>query len=132
MEEHRREEPPPVPVGDERAKEDAFAVNLVAGAVDLAAERELEEVDPDVDPDERLRDEGAGALEARAASALRDARGALRRAGVVGTADPDRREGHAVLADRPAALRAGDHRLPVGMAIAVQRFGGRSQGAAVA
>ena len=39
VEEHRGEEPPVVPVRDERAVEDALPVDLVAGAVDLRRRR---------------------------------------------------------------------------------------------
>ena len=44
--------------------------------------------------------------------------GALPAAGVIRAAQADRRKCHAVGADRPAALRAGEAGLPVGMAIA--------------
>jgi hypothetical protein len=132
VEEGGGDEAPPVARGNEWAVERALGVDPVPGPVDVAAEGELQEVDADVDPDERLRDDGAGALEARSAHPLRDPRGALRLAGMVGAADPDGREDHAIRADRPAALRAGDHRLPVGVPIAVHRFGGGGHGAAVA
>ena len=54
-----------------------------------------------------------------------DAARALRLAGVVGAADADRAEGHAVGTDRPAALRAGDARLAVGVPVAPEQLGHR-------
>ena len=50
-------------------------------------------------------------------------RRAARHAGVVGAADPDRAEGHAVGADAAAALGARHTRLPIGVPVAPERFG---------
>ncbi len=54
-----------------------------------------------------------------------DARRAFGLARVVGAADPDRAERHAIGADRPAALRAGDTRLAVGVPVAPEQLSHR-------
>src|SRR5215210_2563998 len=124
VEEGGGEEAPPVTGGDCRPDEEAVVVDLVAGAVHLTAGGELEQVDRDVEPDEDLRDQRAAAGEAPAAEALRDAGRALRLARMVRAPDPDGREVHALGADGSPTLRAGDHRLPVRVPVAVHRFGG--------
>ena len=132
VEEHGADEPPVVPVGDQRPVEDALPVDLVAGAVDLPAEGELQEVDAHVDPDQRLRDESAWSPRSSLGAPLRDAGGALCHARVIGARIPTGAKVMQSSTDRPAALRAGNERLPVGMAAAVHRFGGAAKGAAVA
>ncbi len=66
---------------------------------------------------------GALELEYSRESAPLGTGGALRLARVVGAADPDRAERHAVRADRPAALRAGDTRLAIGVPVAPEQLG---------
>jgi hypothetical protein len=51
VQEHGREETPVLAVGDEGAEENALREDLVAGAVDLAAQAQLEQVDGDIDRD---------------------------------------------------------------------------------
>jgi hypothetical protein len=125
VEKRRGEEPPPVPRGDRRAVESAFGEDPIAGPVDVSPRRQLEQVDTDVHGDEDLGDDRAASLVAGAADTLFHACRPLRLSGVVGAADADRREDHAVRADRAAAFRARDHRLPVGVAVAVHRLGHR-------
>ena len=54
--------------------------------------------------------------------------GLRRTLGVIRAADADRREGRAVGADRPAALRAGEPGLAIGMPVAVTRLDRRHPG----
>src|SRR5437588_12679296 len=84
----------------------AFCASLPAAAVHTAAVRELRHVDGDVDADQRARDPGADPLEARTPHAVRDSLDTLLPAGMLRTADADRRHRHALRADRAAALGA--------------------------
>jgi hypothetical protein len=103
-------------------EEGAVLEDPAAVRIHRRAAGELEQVDADVDPDQRLRDEARVARRALL-DALDDAARALRLARVLGAADPDRREAHAVGADPAAALRARDARLAVGVAVAPHRLG---------
>ena len=125
MEKGRRDEAPPLAVADERAEENPVLVDPVARPVDLAAEQELEKEHADVDPDQRERDERAVLREgACRAARCGDGRSLPRGcAGVVGAADADRPERHAVGADSASAVGARDVRLAVRMAIAAKSFG---------
>src|SRR5207302_6310101 len=108
-------QPPPLSVGDadempagvdRRRDQHAFLVDLAADAVDTAAGRKLRHVDGDVDADQRARDPGADPLEARTPHAVRDSLDTLLPAGMLRTADADRRHRRALRADRAAALGA--------------------------
>ena len=99
--------------------------------IDAGSLRRGDDVDEDVDGDLRdHRSSGAASDRARrwAVRTVRAGPGLARGADarVVRAADTDRGERHAVLADRPAALRAGDEGLAVRMAVAVLRLAHRA------
>ena len=105
VEEARGQQPPPLAVGHERAVEHEVAVDGVVRA------RLLSEVHQHVDRDQHVGDRRVGVHVAH-----RPHLGALARA--LRAAHPDRRRGHAVGADRVAAVRAGDPGLAVLVAVA--------------
>src|SRR4029453_2610070 len=117
------EQTPPGTPGGERPGERPFLEDLATDAVDRAARGELDQVDADVDADQRSRHEARGARSREAPDAAPHPRDALRPAGMLGTALPDRSGRHALRADRPPALRTRQVRLPVGMAVAPHRSG---------
>ena len=124
VQERRSDQTPPLavgePAGERRADvEGAFLEERARDPVESRALREVEEEDEDVDRDQRLRDERAAALVGGPADARGHARGALSHSRVVGAADPDWREDHAVRADAAAALGARDAGLAVRMPVAV-------------
>jgi hypothetical protein len=127
VEEHRRHEPPPAAVVEVGRVEPEVGVDGAARVVESAALGRAEQVDRDVDRDQDPRDRRLPRRE-------RDARGAANRARpeprrrrpadtrVLGAADADGRERRAVGADGPAAVRAGEAGLAIGMPVAVARL----------
>src|ERR1700730_18105438 len=98
---------------DEGAVQGSVVEDVASIAVEPGAVRELGQVDADVERDERAR--YVRAAEPGQGSTRRTHAGA---AGVLRAADPDRRDGHAVGADRPTALGAREAGLPVGVPVA--------------
>src|SRR5262249_15186390 len=123
VEKRRRDQAPPVAVGDQRPEERSFLKDLAADAVDRAARSELEQVDADVDPDQRSSHKPRRAGGREAPDAAPHARDALCPAGMLRTALPDRSRRHALGADRPPAFGAREIGLPIGMAVAPHRGG---------
>ena len=123
VQEHRRHEAPPVAVRDGGSLERPVREELPAGEIDPAALRRRDHVDDDVDRDQHHRRRGRDGARPTPHALDRAGGRRLDRADVrvIRAADPDRREGHAVLADRAAALRARDERLAVRMAVAMGR-----------
>ena len=124
VQEHGRDHPVPLTVGvDECTDQSAVVEERSPGGRDARPLVDRHHVDEDVDGDERDRRRGVESrhLPARLSDRSLRARPAARRAdtSVVGALDPDRGECHALLTDGPAALRARDEGLAVGMAIAV-------------
>jgi len=120
---------PPVAVVDERPPEDHLVPERAARCAEPVSLHRGQEVDRDVDRDQRLRDERLGTGDARLWQhdlAACDACAAAI-ACVVGAAKPDRRCGHALGADGSAAFRAREPRLAVRMPVARRqaRLGGR-------
>ena len=117
VEEHRRDQAPPVAVVDERPVHDPLHVERATGAVEPVPLHDGDQVDADVDRDEDPRHRAVEHVERRAPDDAR--RGdSPRISGVLGTADPDRRGGHALGADRAAALGAREAGLAVGVPVA--------------
>ncbi len=120
VEEHRREETPPVAVRDEEAVQRAVQVRIAVGVRERAAAADLPQEHGHVDPDQDLREQRARALDPEAFCALDDLGRPGRHAGVLGALDPDRREDHAVRAQPAPAVGAGDARLAVRVPVARQ------------
>jgi len=132
VEEHRGDEAVPVAVQvDRRPDQGTVLEDLPARGVEARALVDGDEVDEHVDRHER---DGRGRVETgdRALRLSNGARlggghaGSVARlhGGVLRALDPDRREVHALLADRAPALRARDERLAVGVPIAAGNRGG--------
>ena len=116
VQEHRRHEPPPLTGRDDGALQRPVREELSPREVQPASLRRGDHVDDDVDRDQHHR-RRSGHRAGSALHRLHRARGRLldrAEVRVVGAADPDRCERHAVLADRPRALRARDERLAAG------------------
>ena len=125
VQEGGRDQAPPLAVPDDRAEQHSLHPDPAALAVHGRSGRELEEVDAHVGADQREGDVRAVAVE-RPRRLAGGTLGSGLLAGdtrVVGAADPDRAEGHAVGADPAAAVRARHVRLAIGMAVAVQGLG---------
>ena len=130
VEEHARDEPPPLALREpadavrEQALDRQRAVleDPARVRVEPGAHQQLDEVDGDVDPDESQRHPRAPEVERPARSPRRALRRRLPPAGggVVGAADADRPERHAVRADASSALRARHIGLPVRMPVAAE------------
>ncbi len=106
-------------------------VDLVARPVAArSAERELEQVHADADPDQRHRDDRRSGATRRPSPHGKPATATRRDLGwrpcpsAPRAAQPDRRRGHALVADRPLALRAREARLAIRVAVAVAGLGG--------
>ena len=131
VQEHRRHEPIPATMRHVRPEEHhlvverARPVDARSCLVEAAALAGSDEIDHDVQRDERVGDRRAARRErdTRCAPHLRwlDARRGTARtdARVIRAADADRAEVRAVGADRPIAFRAREPRLAVGMPVAV-------------
>ena len=136
VEERGGDQPPPLALADadqltgrvERAgDEDAVLVDPAGVRVQAGTHGELEDVDTDVDRDQGLGDVRAAQLERPARAprrALRRHR-APARARVVGAANADRAERHAVGADPAPALGTRHVGLPVRVPITAERLGHR-------
>jgi len=119
VQEGAREQAPPVAVGDRGPVEQPVEVQPPAGRIQAAALEGRDQVDANVEPEQRLGDERAGALEGGPPHAGADPPRALWLAGMLRAALADGRRRHALGTDRTAALGARDERLAVRMSIAV-------------
>ena len=129
VEEHGGQHAPPLPAGealvgqeDVADEKGALVVQRALRVVEADTPNHGDDVHEDVERDQCHRRRRRLRGEAAARRAHRPSRAVRRRAHarVIRTADPDRREGHAVLADGATALRARHERLAVRVAVAMR------------
>ena len=106
-----------------RGDEDAVDVNRSRGGVHPGALEQLGQVDEHVDRNQHPGDDPRLAATGRPRDAGLHPGDALRLPGMLGTSLSDRRRGHALRADRPAAFRARDVGLSVRVPVAPHRGG---------
>ena len=123
VQERGRDQPPPVAVCNQRAEQRSLLEDLAADPVDVSSRCELEQEDPDVDPNQRPCHEPNAAGAREPANSARHPRDTLRLPRVLGAALADRRRRHALGADRSATFGARDVRLSVGVPVAPHRSG---------